>query len=73
MEALLNYLKAEPVRAYGYSVVVAVLGLLAFLGVVSAGAVPILVAVAGVVLSVGGTEAVRKSVTPVYVDPNRTP
>jgi hypothetical protein len=70
MSSVVNLVKQYPVRVYGYTVTAAVLALLVFLGVISAGAVPVILAVVGVVLSVGGTELVHSVVTPVA---KRTP
>lgn len=61
---------SEPVRAYGYSVVVALVGLLVYLGVVDASLAAILVTAAAAVLSVPAVEAVRASVTPNKKLPN---
>lgn len=64
MSKVVDYLESEPVRAYSYSVIVAVLGLLVGLGVVTASLVPLIVTVAAVVLAVGGVEKARAAVTP---------
>jgi len=65
MKSIVNLLKQYPVRAYGYSVTAAVLALLVFLGVISAPALPVILTVAAVILSVGGTEVVHANVSPV--------
>lgn len=54
----------EPVRAYGYSLVVALVGLLVFLNVVDASLAAIIVTTAAAVLAVPATELVRSKVTP---------
>ena len=69
MKSIVNLLKQYPVRAYGYSVTAAVLALLVFLGVISAPALPVILTVAAVILSVGGTEVVHASVSPVSKAP----
>jgi len=64
MSKVVDYVESEPVRAYAYSVIVAVLALLVGVGVVTAALVPLIVTLAAVVLAVGGVEKARGAVTP---------
>lgn len=57
-------LSREPVRAYIYSVTVAVLGALVVFGVIDAETQDILSTIAGAVLVVAATETARAKVTP---------
>jgi len=76
MNSLKSLVANEPVRAYGYAVLVPLLALLVALGVITTGLVPLILALAGAVLAVGGvtaTEVVRSQVSPVVtVDSDST-
>jgi len=61
-----KWLSQEPVRAYLYSLVVAVLGALVAFGVVKPEQVPVLIGLASAVFAV---EVVRNRVTPVGKSP----
>lgn len=69
MDKVISFFKSEPVRAYIYTLVVAVLAALVALGVITAAVVPIVVTLASVVLAVGGVEKVRSLVSPVSKGP----
>lgn len=63
---LLTLLRQEPVRVYIYSLMTAVIGLLLYLGVLTGGAVPYIVAVVVAALAVPSpVESLRNRVTPV--------
>lgn len=65
MEKVYDLLRREPVRAYAYSAVVAIVALLAATGVVTASLVPLWLAVASAVLAVPAVEKARHDVVPV--------
>lgn len=61
----MDVITREPVRAYLYSVVGAVVALLVGLGVVTAEVAPLILGVASAVLGVVGVEVARAKVMPV--------
>lgn len=65
MKALLAKLKREPVRAYIYSAVAPVCGLLVARGLIVGSDVPLLEALATALLAIPAAERVRSRVTPV--------
>lgn len=65
MSALSNKITGEPVRAYVYTVIGAILAVLIAYGVVSADVVPIILAAASAVLAVPAVEVARSKVSPV--------
>lgn len=65
MSRVLTALKREPVRAYVYAVVVALLTVLVATGVIDAELKDVLATAAGTLLLVDGAEAARSQVSPV--------
>ena len=61
---LVDYVRREPVRAYIYGVVAALLAALVVLGYVKADLVPVLLALATAVLAVPAVEVARSKVSP---------
>lgn len=64
MQRIIDALRREPVRAYVYTVVTAVVALISGHGIVSEDHASLWLAVATAVLGLGGTEAARRRVSP---------
>lgn len=64
MERIVAALRREPVRAYLYTVITAVVALISGHGIVSEDHASLWFAAATAVLGLGGTEAARRRVTP---------